>query len=891
MLPCCSEPPIRMKLFSSFSLCAAWALAQTPEILFTPVASGFASPVEITHAGDGSGRLFIVEQNGIIRILKNGSLLPVPFLSLGSKTRARDECGLLGLAFPPGFATKQYFYVHYNNFAGTSSIIARYRVSATDPDAADPNSETIVLTQQQPYPNFFNHKGGQLRFGPDGFLYVALGDGGDAGDPGNFSQNRNTFLGKLLRIDTEGGTAPYAIPPTNPFVSNPAYKPEIWALGLRNPWKFSFDRGTGDLWLSDVGQNNNEEINFLPAGSPGGQNYGWKVLEGFDCYPAGAVCNPANYTPPIFQYTHAAGDRSIIGGHVYRGSRNPAMVGTYVYGDLVSARVWGLRRNGPAWENRLLANSGFAMSTFGEDEAGELYIAGYFSGGVFRLDPRPPAAAPTIQAPTSGLTVGVSAVTFQWTAVSGASGWSLTVDQAGSGARVFQGVLSGGNVLSTVINLPDGAYTFSVRGCNGGFSGVNCGPSASVAFNVSLTRPAAAPTITQPSNGASLNISTLQFAWSAVPNVNGYEVELIDVAAGGVPEVSTANYGNPPATSTIASVRSSPNYRLRVRACSSGCGPWSVPVDFSVTLPPVPSAPPTGLSCALQGGQTAICNWNGVSGADIYIVQGIQPTAGPGGGALTVASQRVSTTNATLTVPPGLARFIVAACNGNGCSNYSGAFDLTLPGPASSVPVLAGPVPGDTISGPTVTFSWNRIPGDDGSNTVYRLYVQDFSRAAPALDVLTKSNFWGAKFRAGGTRYDALVIANPGLPGQAQGPPAGFILRGSSPAAPTMVSPRHQSADVTLTVPPGNLQLGWTPIPAATLYEYWVSSPSQSGPLARGVTPGLQVQIPIAPSQAPYIGIVRACVTGNCIFGSDANWGPWSNAAGQTGVTSFLVGP
>lgn len=877
-----------MKLILTLLLGAAGALAQIPEITFTSIVSGLTSPVEITNARDGSGRLFIVQQNGDIRILRNGSLLTAPFLSLGSKTLSRSECGLLGLAFPPGFAAKQYFYIHYNNANCTSSIISRYRVSAGNPDVADPNSETILLTQTQPYDN---HNGGQLQFGPDGFLYIAFGDGGSSGDPQNRAQNPATLLGKILRIDTESGTSPYAIPAGNPFVSNAAYRPEIWALGVRNPWKFGFDRATGDFWMSDVGQDRNEEINFLPAGSPGGQNYGWNVVEGFDCYPPGANCNTANFTPPIFQYTHAAGDRSITGGYVYRGSRNPGLVGTYVYADLISARVWGLRRNGQSWANRLLSDSGLTLTTFGEDEAGELYAGAYFRGEIFRVDPRPPAAAPAIQSPTAGQTVSVSGVTFQWTAVTGATGWSVTVNQAAGGARVFQGVLAGANVLSTLINLPDGAYTVSVRGCNGGYADANCGPAGSAAFTVNLARPLTAPSIIQPAAGANFNISTLQFSWSAVAAATGYEVELIDVAGGGLPAISTANYGNPPATSTIASVRSSANYQLRVRACTAGCGPWSTPSSFSVTLPPVPSSAPTGLSCSLQGAQTALCNWNSVSGADIYVLQAIQPTAGPGGGALSVASQRVSQTNATITVPPGLTRLIVAACNGNGCGGYSGPVDLTPAGPASSVPILAAPVPGDSVTGPAVTFAWSRIPGDNGSNTVYRLFVQDFARGSTALDVLTKSNFWAAQFRSGGTRYDAVVIANPGLPGQVQGPPAPFIVRGASPTSPTMVAPRHQTPDVSLTVPAGNVQLGWTPVPGATLYEYWVGLSGQSEPLARGVTPGLQVQIPLAASQTLYSGIVRACVTGNCTFGSDANWGPWSSAPGQTGVTSFLVGP
>ena len=274
--------------------------AGMPQISLSRVAGGFASPVHVTHAGDGSGRIFVVEQGGRIRILDNGAVLPASFLDLASLNPPRlvagGEQGLLSVAFPPGFAAKGYFYVNYTRAPDGATVVARYRVSAGDANAADPASEEVILTVSQP---FANHNGGQLAFGPDGYLYIGMGDGGSGGDPLNNGQTSGTPLGKLLRIDVESGAVPYGIPPTNPFLGVAGYLPEIWALGLRNPWRFSFDRGTGDLYIGDVGQANFEEIDFHPAGSPGGQNYGWNIMEGDSCYPPGTVgCNRTGLSPP-----------------------------------------------------------------------------------------------------------------------------------------------------------------------------------------------------------------------------------------------------------------------------------------------------------------------------------------------------------------------------------------------------------------------------------------------------------------------------------------------------------------------------------------------------------------------------------------------------------------
>jgi uncharacterized protein (TIGR03437 family) len=351
------------------------------EIRLTRVVAGLTPPTDIQHAGDGTGRLFIVQQNGRIHIIRAGALVERPFLDIASRTVGGGERGLLGLAFPPAFGEKRHFYVNYTDRQG-DTVIARYRVSG-DPDAADASSEDVILRIDQPYSN---HNGGQLRFGPDGYLYIGMGDGGSAGDPQNNAQNPSVLLGKMLRIDVEGGAAPYGIPPDNPFAVETGGRDEIWALGLRNPWRFSFDRNTSDLWIADVGQNRAEEVNFTPAASRGGENYGWDIMEGLQCYPATATCSGEGLQPPILEYAQTQGNCSVTGGFVYRGRRFPALQGSYIYGDYCTGRIWGVRREGGNWVNRLLLDSDLAISTFGEDEAGEIYAADHGGGAIYRIE-------------------------------------------------------------------------------------------------------------------------------------------------------------------------------------------------------------------------------------------------------------------------------------------------------------------------------------------------------------------------------------------------------------------------------------------------------------------------------------------------------------------------
>lgn len=356
-----------------------------PTIGLSLVASGFAEPVQVTHAGDGSDRLFVVERRGVVRIVQGGAggsvVLATPFLDLTPQVQSTGgEQGLLAIAFPPGFgtlATRRHFYVHYTARTGIGdSVLARYQLG-TDANRADPASGSVLLTVAQP---FENHNGGQLTFGPDGLLYLGLGDGGAGGDPFGHAQNPASLLGKILRLDVEGAS-PYAIPPGNPFGN------EVWALGLRNPWRFSFDRATGELYIGDVGQDLFEEIDVQAAASPGGENYGWAAMEGRHCFAA-ATCDSRGLTLPVAEYAHGNGDCSVTGGFVYRGTAFPSLRGIYLYADVCSGRIWGLRRSGAGWENQLLLDTTLAIASFGEDEAGELYVADLSGGAVHRVEVR-----------------------------------------------------------------------------------------------------------------------------------------------------------------------------------------------------------------------------------------------------------------------------------------------------------------------------------------------------------------------------------------------------------------------------------------------------------------------------------------------------------------------
>lgn len=399
-----------------------------PAVVLQDALSGFSQPVFVGHAGDGSKRLFVVEQSGRVRIVKNGQLLVTPFIDISARVLTGSERGLLGLAFAPDYTTSGYFYLYYTSSLddgdGPGDITVSRFSRSSNADQADAGSEVQLLTIEHTARG--NHNGGMLAFGPrDGYLYIATGDGGGSNDPDKNARNPLSLLGKLLRIDVtprpasptvlrrflplaqavpragrQAGASdeppeysaqqlfaaqlPYSIPPGNPFANRAGYRPEIWAVGLRNPWRFSFDRQTGDLYIGDVGQGAWEEVDWEVAGGAGGVNYGWPQVEGPDCNAAiSATCDKTGLAAPVSWYGRTEGE-SITGGYVYRGARSPALAGVYIFGDFSSGRVWGLRRDNGVWRRGPLLDSTANIASFGEDETGEVYLVDY-SGTIYRV--------------------------------------------------------------------------------------------------------------------------------------------------------------------------------------------------------------------------------------------------------------------------------------------------------------------------------------------------------------------------------------------------------------------------------------------------------------------------------------------------------------------------
>jgi glucose/arabinose dehydrogenase len=343
------------------------------------VATGLENPLFITAPPGDTARLFIVEQPGRIRIVQHGTLLTTPFLDFSDSVSHGDEQGMLGLAFAPDYATSGAFYVHTTDPAGNIRIL-RFHVSA-DSNVADPASGATILAFFHP---FTNHNGGMLAFGDDGYLYVGSGDGGSGGDPNGTGQDPSDLLASILRIDVSGDSAGYTVPPSNPFVGDTTAAPEVWVYGVRNPWRFSFDRFTHDLWIGDVGQGAWEEVDHLPAGV-GGQNLGWNAMEGTHCYSPAIGCNRSGKTLPLFDYSHDDGRCSVIGGYVARGPSAVAfgpLAGQYVYGDLCDGTIRVYPDGGPFGPT----STGSTILSFGEDAVGEIY-AGLGSGIVIRLIP------------------------------------------------------------------------------------------------------------------------------------------------------------------------------------------------------------------------------------------------------------------------------------------------------------------------------------------------------------------------------------------------------------------------------------------------------------------------------------------------------------------------
>lgn len=377
--PTNSPAPTSTPLPTDTPIPAAVAL-EAIRINLVPIASGFTKPVFLTHAGDDSGRLFVVEQAGRIFILQDGAVLPTPFLDIVSIVGSdSSEQGLLSAAFHPDYPNNGFFFVNYTDRQG-DTVIARYQVSE-NPDVANPDTARVLMTIGQPYSN---HNGGQVVFGLDGYLYVGMGDGGAANDPQNNGQTLSTLLGAILRLDVDNAE-PYGVPDNNPFVNVEGARPEIWSYGWRNPWRIAFDPATHDMYIGDVGQNEYEEISVEPAGTSGGQNYGWRLLEGQHCFNP-RECDPTSLDVvlPVAEYDHGQGC-SVTGGYVYRGARFPGLTGIYFYGDFCSGTIWGLRHEPDGrWSELELLRTDVSISSFGQDAAGEVYVVDH-QGNIFQI--------------------------------------------------------------------------------------------------------------------------------------------------------------------------------------------------------------------------------------------------------------------------------------------------------------------------------------------------------------------------------------------------------------------------------------------------------------------------------------------------------------------------
>ncbi|MGZ7031727.1 MAG: PQQ-dependent sugar dehydrogenase [Thermoanaerobaculia bacterium] len=437
-----TKATLRSLALLPFVFVAVNLAAQGPQIQLRRIISGLDQPVAITHAGDS--RIFITQQTGRVLIYDGTQILPTPFLNVASLISCCGERGLLSVAFHPRYRDNGRFFIDYTDRNG-DIVIARYTVSS-NPNVADAASGTIILKISHPVNS--NHNGGQLQFGPDGFLYAGTGDGGAGGDPPNNAQNTNVLLGKLLRIDVDSAST-YAIPQSNPFVGMSNARPEIWAYGLRNPWRFSFDRENGDLWIGDVGQNDWEEIDFQPVTSIGGENYGWRRMEGTHCYNPSSGCATANLTAPIAEYSHAFGC-SVTGGYRYRGAQFRRMQGLYFYGDYCSGTIWAIAQqaNGTFNSSEVLSTD-LAISTFGEDVNGELYVADLNAGAVYQVidalpfvsPPRRRAARPLAERGAPGDLAGRAArqrrhsVHLEWSCAKTAA--SPRHSRRGAGARAI----------------------------------------------------------------------------------------------------------------------------------------------------------------------------------------------------------------------------------------------------------------------------------------------------------------------------------------------------------------------------------------------------------------------------------------------------------------------
>jgi len=506
------------------------------QITLQPFLSGLSSPVLVTNAHDGTNRLFIVQQGGTILVLQPGGAIPSTFMDITAKVVSGGERGLLGMAFLPEYSTNRRFYVSYTRTGDGASVIAEYKASAVNPNLGDTATERVLLVVAQP---FANHNGGMIEFGPDGYLYISLGDGGSANDPGNRAQNINELLGKILRIDINTPPQiPYQSPPTNPFFGAIPGRDEIYAYGLRNMWRFSFDRNTGQLWGADVGQGQREEVDIITLGG----NYGWRTYEGTLCTGLNPTqCGLPGFIPPITEYAHTGGRCSITGGYVYRGPTGALPAGNYVYADYCTGEIF-------LWNGttaQMVLDTSVNISSFGEDESGEVYVT-ELGGTISKfVNPNPcPLPNPTGLAP-SGI-VATSQPAFTWSAVPNATDYVLlmipTADAAlATGPPTFVAATS--NSYTPPAALPRFDYLWTVTARNPSCT-ANSFPPAQF-FTIGGSCPLSAPALIGPIGTAPPSPT---FTWSGVSTASLYFLLVVNAANSSVAlqtVVATPSYTAP----------------------------------------------------------------------------------------------------------------------------------------------------------------------------------------------------------------------------------------------------------------------------------------------------------------------------------------------------------
>jgi glucose/arabinose dehydrogenase len=594
---------------------AVSANAQYTSVEAFPNLPNFDRPLDIANAGDGTNRLFIAEQKGKIFVIENSPTVSTRklFVDLSDiVSQGGGEMGLLGLTFHPNYKNNGYFYVNYTTTKGyprLTSVTSRLSVSASNKDSAVRSSELVLHTVQQPYDN---HNGGCIKFGPDGYLYISMGDGGSGGDPQNRAQNLDSLLGKILRLDVDNPAdgKNYSIPPSNPFASHPNNnRKQVFAYGLRNVWRMSFDTKTGKLWGGDVGQQKWEEIDIIESG----KHYGWKTLEGTHCYSPSTGCDTTGKVMPVFEYEHLNGNVSVTGGYVYRGEKLIGLYGRYIYADYANGNTWSFDINNPKGTNTLLQAPTQTISSFGVDEANELYACRYTGKRIFKFVASNPLSAPILTAPKNDSMNTPTNVTLRWNAVTGAQYYQVMV---ADDASFTQGVLDTSTTLTTLtLNFAQGTkHYWRVKAWN------NITVSDwSTSRTFTTFTPLTAPILIAPKNDTVVVYGFLPFSWMNVNGATSYRFQVNDMNDFSNP----MRYDNDVvATSDSVYLIDGVTYYWRVRAKNaSETGPWSevrkVIVEIDTVLLLVPQLlSPSDYDLIIE--DTVHFRWTSSKGADVY---------------------------------------------------------------------------------------------------------------------------------------------------------------------------------------------------------------------------------------------------------------------------------